>query len=112
MTSPAFTVFPGQDLLTLDRTHRESREVIVVAVIHARHFGGFAADQGAARLLAAIGNARDHLARGCYVQFPRGVIIKEEQRFSALYNQIVHRHGDEVDADVVVAARSRWRCGA
>ena len=93
-----------QQVLAFGGTHREAREVIVAAVIHARHFRRFAADQGAARLLAAIGDAGDHLAGGGDIELSGGVIVEEEQRLGALHHQIVDRHGDEIDADAMVAA--------
>ncbi len=44
-------------LAALGRTDREAREIVVVALIHAGHFGRLAADQRAARPTAAFGNA-------------------------------------------------------
>ncbi len=35
---------------------------------------------------------------------PGGEVIEEQQRFCALHDQVVHAHGDEIDADRVVAS--------
>ena len=93
-----------QDLAALDRTDGEAGEVIVARLVHARHFGGFAADQRAAGLPAAIGDAGNDRLRGLYVELSAGKIIEEEQRLGALHHEIVDAHGDEIDADGRVLA--------
>ena len=52
-----------QELAALDGADREAGEVVVAAVVHARHLGRLAADQRAAGLAAALGDAGDD-ARG------------------------------------------------
>ena len=59
MTSPARDVGARQHGVALDRADRKAREIVVVAVIEAGHLRGLAADQRAAGLLAAVGDARD-----------------------------------------------------
>ena len=109
MTSPGRDIGPGQDLLALDRAHGEAREIVVVAVIHAGHLGGLAADERAARLPAALGDPGDDLARRRHIELAGREIVEEEQRLGALDDEIVDRHGDEIDADRRMEARSRWR---
>src|SRR4030095_16844403 len=70
-----------------------------------------AADQRAARLAAARGDAGDHRAPGLDRELPGRVVVEEEQRLGALDDQIVDAHRDEIDADAVVAAaldRGLW----
>ena len=74
-------------------------------MIHAGHFGRFAAHQGAACKLAAGGDARDDGFGHVEVEFAGGVVVEEEQRLRALHGDIVDAHGDEVDADTIVAPR-------
>ena len=63
MTSPARDVAARQDRAALGGADREAGEVVVVAVIDAGHLRGLAADQRAAGLPAAVGDALDDLAR-------------------------------------------------
>ena len=47
-----------QDLVALDDADAEAGQVVVAVGVHARHLGGLAADQRAAGLPAALGDAR------------------------------------------------------
>ena len=49
-------------------------------------------------------NAGDHGGADFRLEFSTGVVVEEEQRLGALHHQVVHRHGDQIDADGVVAA--------
>jgi hypothetical protein len=70
--------------------------------VHAGHFRGLAADQRAARELAAAGDAADHGRGGVHVQLAAGEVVEEEQRLGALHQHVVDAHGHQVDADRVV----------
>jgi hypothetical protein len=94
----------GQHLIALDRADAEAGEVIVAIAIHARHFGGLAADQRAAGLAAALGDAGDHGGGDSIVEFAGGIIVEKEERLRALHDKIVDAHGDEIDADRVMFA--------
>ena len=50
---------PGQQMAALRRADREASQVVVPLRIHSRHFRRLAADQGAAGLVAAAGDAGD-----------------------------------------------------
>src|SRR4029453_1982106 len=65
----------GQYPLALDGADREAREIIVAAMIHAGHLGGFPAYEGAARLPAALGDAGDDIARFADLKFAGGEVI-------------------------------------
>ena len=39
-----------------------------------------------------------------HVELSRRVVVEEEQRLGALHDEVVHRHGDEIDADTMVTA--------
>ncbi len=93
---------PGQERTALGGTDREAGEVVIPAVIHAGHLGGLAADQSAARAAAAFGDARDHALGGRHIQAAGREIVEEEQRLGTLDDEIVHAHGDEIDAHRVM----------
>jgi len=90
--------------VTLDDADTESREVKVVARIHARHFGGLSAEQCGAGLPAPLSNATDHRLTDTDIQFSDRVIIEKEEWFRALHDDIIDAHRDKVDADRIEAA--------
>ena len=65
--------------------------------------GGLAADERAARLLAAGGDALDDVGGDVDVEPLAHEVVEEEQRLGALHEDVVDAHRDEVDADRVVA---------
>ena len=93
----------GQLLAAFHRADAEAGEVVVARRIHPRHFRRLAADQRASGHLAAFGDAGDHAFRDAVLQLAGGEIIEEEQRLCALHDQIVDAHGDQIDADRVMA---------
>ncbi len=97
-------IAPRQDRAALDRADGEAGEIVIVALIEARHFGGLAADQRAAGLAAADGDAGDHGGADFRLELAGGEVVEKEQRLGALHHQVVDAHGDEVDADGVVTA--------
>ena len=56
-------------------------------------------------MATAFGDTCNHLARLLDVELAAGEVVQEKQRFGPLDNEIVHRHGDEIDADRVVLSR-------
>ncbi|KJJ17200.1 hypothetical protein HMPREF3156_01300 [Neisseria sp. HMSC06F02] len=90
------------DALFFDHADGKARQVVFAFGVHAGHFGGFAADEGAAGFFAALGDAFNHVGSAGDVEFAAGEIVEKEQRFCALNQNIVDAHGDEVDADGVV----------
>ena len=104
-TSPATDMFAGDDLALFHHADGKTGEVVFAYRIHARHLGSLAADQRAAGLFAAVGDALDDFGGGGHVQLAAGEIVEEEQRFGALHQDVVHAHGHQVDADGVVAVQ-------
>lgn len=103
--------------------------VVFLACEQAGHFGRFATDERAACSATAFGYAFDELPRDVDVEFAAAVAVEEEEGVGALYDKVVHVHGDEVDADSVVdvhgvgdfefgadavdgADQDGWRCEA
>src|SRR5690606_26596539 len=71
--------------------------------VHARHLGGFAADQRAAGQFATARDTADDGGRRVDGQLAAGEVVQEEQRLGALHQDVVDAHGHQVDADGVVA---------
>eukprot|EP01092_Planopodium_desertum_P014841 TRINITY_DN7609_c0_g4_i2.p2 TRINITY_DN7609_c0_g4~~TRINITY_DN7609_c0_g4_i2.p2 ORF type:complete len:374 (-),score=160.05 TRINITY_DN7609_c0_g4_i2:543-1664(-) len=92
-------------LALFDGRDGEAGQVVLARRVHVGHLGGFAADQGAAGLGAAIGDAAHDGGGGVDVQLAGGEVVQEEQRLGALHQHVVHAHGDQVDADRIVAVQ-------
>src|SRR5690606_19909167 len=80
----------------------EAGQGVILAFVHAGHFGGFTAHQCATGQFAAAADAFHHARSNVHVEFAGGVIVEEEQGFSTAHHQIVDAHGHQIDADVVV----------
>ena len=93
-----------QQRAAFDGADCKAGEIVIVVLIEPRHLGGLAADQRAAGLLAADRNAGDHGGADFRLEFSTCVVVEKEQRLGALHHQVVDAHGDQVDADGVVAA--------
>ena len=93
----------GQHLVALDRADAEPRQIIIARGIHARHLGRLAADQGASGDTAPFGDRGDHALRHIAFQLGGRVVIQEKQRLGALHHEVVGAHGDQIDADAVMA---------
>ena len=90
------------DALFFDHADGEARQVVFAFGIHAGHFGSFAADEGTAGFFAALGDTFNDVGSAGDIEFAAGEIVKEEQRFCALNQNVVDAHCNEVDADGVV----------
>ena len=91
-------------LAALHGAHREAGQIVVARGIHARHFGGLAADQGAAYFLTGLSDAGDDGAARRHIELSGREIVEEEEGFGALDHQIVDAHGHQIDADALMAA--------
>ena len=104
MASPARVCVPSMISVFFDEADAETREVVILAVVHARHFGGFAADERATGLQAPLDDALDHAFGRVDIELAGRVVVEEKQRLGALHDDVVHAHRDQVDADRVVPA--------
>jgi hypothetical protein len=93
----------GQRLVAFHGADAESGEIVVALRIHARHFGGLAADQGAACLPAAVRDRGDDALGDSALELAGREIIEEEQRLGALDDEVVDAHRDQIDTDAVMA---------
>jgi hypothetical protein len=83
----------------------ETRQVIVLCLVHPGHLGGFAAHQGTAGQLAAAAYAFHHVHRCVHIQRAGSVVVEEKQRLGAGDHQVVDAHGNQVDTYGVVFAQ-------
>jgi hypothetical protein len=90
------------DLVFVDHADAEAGQVVLALGVEAGQLGGFAADEGAAGLLAAVGDARDDLLGDADFQVAGGEVVEEEQGLGAAHDQVVGVHGHQVDAHGVV----------
>src|ERR1700722_2765868 len=82
----------------------ETRKIVVLAVIHARHLGRFASHQRAAGLHASFDDAGDEPFPDSDIEFAGCEVIEKEQRLGALHDYIVDAHRHQIDAHRIVAA--------
>ncbi len=80
-------------------TDCKAAEIVVAVLVQSGHLGGLAADQRTAGFTAALGDARHDRGRGLRIELAAGEVVQEEQRLSALHDEIVDRHRHQVDAD-------------
>jgi hypothetical protein len=107
-------ILAGENFGFFHGTDGKAGQVVLAIGVHAGHFGGFATDQGAARQLAALGNAANDGSGRVHVQLAAGKVIEEEQRLSPLDQHVIDAHGHQVDADGVVhiPLKSQFQLGA
>ena len=101
--SPGRMVAPVHAGGRLDDADAEPGQVVLAVGVEAGQLGGLAADQRAAGLLAAVGDAGDHPLGDADVELAGGEVVEEEQRLGAGHGHVVDAHRDQVDADRVVA---------
>ena len=93
----------GNTSCTSDRADGEAGKVIIATLIKAGHFRRLAANQRAAGLAARRSDAFHHRRPDRRIELAAREIIQEKQWLSALDHKIIDRHGDQIDADRVVA---------
>ena len=86
----------------LHRTDGEAGDVVFVLVVHVRHLGGLAADEGAVGHDATVGHALDDGLDLGRVVFTHGDVVEEKQRCGALGEHVVDAHGHSILPDNVV----------
>ena len=90
--------FGIEHLRTIDHAHREAGQVVIVRVHNTRMLSHLAADERAARLAAALADARHDFRHMLAAQLADRDVVQEEQRLGAAGEDVVHAHGDKVDA--------------
>ena len=106
-TSPCAMRGAVDHLVALDHAHPEAHQLELGLGIEAGHARRLAAEQRAARALAALGDAAQGLRPDLGVELAHREVVEEHERLGALHDQVVHDHRHAVDADRVVAAEQR-----
>ena len=91
------------DLVALDDPEREAGEVEVVGGVHVGKLGRLAAEQRAAGLPAAVGDALDELGDAIGSEPADGDVVEERGRLGTAAEHVVDAHPDEVDPRIAEA---------
>jgi hypothetical protein len=89
-------------LVAFHHSDDESSKIVLAFGIEAGHFGGLAADQGAAVVLAGFGEAANNFFRDFRFQLAGGEVVHKKQRRRTLHGDVVHAVIHQVGADGVV----------
>src|SRR4029077_3634482 len=87
------------DFLFLQDTDDEAREIVFALGKIARMLCSFSADKRAACFTATGRDAAHHRLSDFDIELAANEIIQEKKRRRALSQDVVHSHGDEIDAD-------------
>jgi hypothetical protein len=72
-------------------------ERLLTSVVHSRHLGRLTPDQGATGLETPLGDPSDDVGSDGHVELGARKVVQEVQRLGSLNDEIINRHGDEVD---------------
>lgn len=98
--------YRGARFASIDAPSVKTHEAQVrTSVVHARHFSSLTTDQGTTGLNAAISYTLDNPCSCMDVELVAGEVIQEVQRFSALHEEVVYRHCNEIDPCSMYAMR-------
>ena len=103
-TSPASIPRAVEHLRPLDQADDEADELVVPRLVEAGHLGGLAAEQRAAVLPAAGGDAATTAPPSSRLEHAGRQVVQEEERLGALHQDVVDAVVDQVAADRGVVA--------
>ena len=105
---------PVDEPAAFDDAHREPRDVVLAAFVHARHLGRLTAYERTARLTAPLGHAADDALDLDRFVVPHGHIIEKKERLGTLSQHVVdaHRHGIDADRIVFVQREGQFELGS
>ena len=93
---------PVQKIAFIHGTHTEAGNIIMLHIIHIRHFGSFPADQGTLCLHTAIRYTLYQLFDFLRFIFAYCQIIQEEDRCCPLYQNIIDTHCHSINTNCVM----------
>ncbi len=99
--SPASTRAPPTSRRRSATPTEKPGDVEVVRAVQVGHLGGLAAEQRAAGLATAVGDALDELGDAIGVEPADRDAVEEQHRLGAAGDDVVDAHRDEVDAELV-----------
>ena len=108
-----FNFFAGNHFAFIYNTNAETSDVIFTFGIEACHFSSFAANQSATGFFTSICNTFNDVSNFLRINFIYSNIVKEEQRFCTLYQNIVNAHSNCVltNGIVFVSHESQFQFG-
>jgi hypothetical protein len=89
----------------LHHTHRKAGQVVLARRVQVRQLGRLAPHQRAAGLSAPLGDPGHHPLDARRLDARGADVVQEVERLGAVHEHVVDPHGDQVDADGVVAIR-------
>ena len=108
-----FNFFAGNHFAFIYNANAETSNVIFTFGIEACHFSSFAANQSATGFFTSICNTFNDVSNFLRINFIYSNVVKEEQRFCALYQNIVNAHSNCVltNGVVFVSHESQFQFG-
>ena len=94
----------AEKLVLFHDTDAGSGDIILVWFHHTRVLCSLAAQEGATRLDASLGDAGNDLGDVLRHDLANCDVVLQEQRLGAAHNQVIDDHGDQVQANGVVLA--------
>ena len=112
-----------KDVLLGDGTDSETSEIVLTIGVHVGHFSlrpllaertayGFTTNESAVGLLATITDTLDDHRSNADIQSSGSKVVQEEERLSALGDNIVDGHSNEIDTDGVVLVHGEGELGS
>ena len=99
---PGLDGFAGDDFFALDYADDESGEIVFAVGIEAGHLSGLAANEGAAVVLAGVGETFDHFFGDALLEFANSEVVHEKHGRGALHSDVINAMINQVGADSVV----------
>src|SRR3989338_1602457 len=100
---PGFDLFSVNNLISVRDPYTETCQVKITVGVESGHLSRFAANQGAACLLTALGDALNDFHHPMVIEFSDREIIKKKKRLGAQGQNVIHIHSDEVYAEPLIA---------
>src|SRR5262249_20907018 len=97
-----FDVLPCDDLVAFDHTDNEACEIVFAFWIKAWHFGGLAANEGTAIVLAGLGKTFDNFFGDPRFELADRKVIHKKHGRSALHGDVVYKMIHQIGTDSVV----------
>ena len=71
---------------------------MLTSVVHSRHLSGLSTDESTSSVETASGDTLDDGSSDVDVELGARKVVEEVERLGSLNDQIVDRHGDEIDS--------------
>ena len=108
-----FYFFAGNHFALINYANAEASDIVFAFSIEASHFSSFAANQSATGFFAGISNTFNDVSNFLRINLIYCNIVKEEQGFCALYQNVVNAHSNCVltNGIVFISHKSQFQFG-